>query len=312
MLTFADFFSGIGAIRIGFEKAGMKCVFSNEIDKNAIITYETNFKGKVCDKSIEKLDSNEIPNFDVMIAGFPCQSFSIAGQKKGFADDRGNLFFSVVRILHEKLPKAFLLENVKNLKTHDKGKTFATIISELEGIGYTVKYDVLNSCKHGNIPQNRERIFIVGFLDSAKANSFKFPKEITLKKNISDCLESKIDAKYYYSESSKIYPILLETITENVKDNNQVYQYRRKYVRANKSGVCPTLTANMGVGGHNTPLIRDDHGIRKLTPRECLNLQGFPSSYQLPKISDCHLYKQAGNTVCVKIIKKIAKQFAKL
>jgi len=303
----ADFFCGVGGIRLGFELADKKykCVFSNEIDKKAITTYETNFEGKVNMTPIENLNPDDIPDFDIFLGGFPCQSFSVAGNRKGFDDNRGQLFFDIVRILKAKKPRAFLLENVKNLKTHDGGNTYKTIKKHLCRLGYSFKMKVMNTAKYANCPQNRERVFLVGFLDRDKCERFTFPNPIRSTKNISDFLQSEVDGKYYYTDDSKIYPKLVDSVTVPV-DNNQVYQYRRHFVRANCSGQCPTLTANMGCGGHNVPIILDDNGIRKLTPRECFNLQTFPRKFKLPEIADSHLYKQAGNSVSVKLIKRIA------
>jgi DNA (cytosine-5)-methyltransferase 1 len=313
-IKIADFFCGIGGIRLGFELASKKysCVFSNDIDKNAVKTYELNFQShKVNTTSISELDIDIIPDFDIFLGGFPCQSFSLAGNKKGFQDERGNLFFSIVKILKEKKPKAFLLENVKNLKTHDKGETYRRIEKELKDIGYTIKSKIMNSSEYGNIPQNRERIYIVGFLEEEKAKLFTFPEKKELTISIEDIIQNDIPKKYYYTDSSVIYPKLLEAVTEDIS-TGQVYQYRRHYIRANKSNVCPTLTANMGCGGHNVPIIKDSFGIRKLTPKECLNLQTFPETYKLPNIADSHTYKQAGNSVTVLVIKNIAKEMKKV
>lgn len=306
-MDFADFFCGIGGIRLGFENNGFNCVFSNDIDKYAIKVYENNFRDKVCNTSIENLEN--IPNFDIFVGGFPCQAFSIAGKQMGFQDERGNLFFSIIRILKEKQPSCFLLENVKNLVTHDKKQTFRRIKKELRNAGYFFKWKILNACKYGNIPQNRERIFIVGFNNKENAIKFKFPKEIKLTNKITDYLEDAAN-KYYYKQTDKIYPILEENVLSHV-NTNQVYQFRRHYVRENKSGLCPTLTANMGGGGHNVPIILDDKGIRKLTPKECFNLQGFPRNFLLEG-SDTQLYKQAGNSVCVPVIYRIAKEIKKV
>ena len=287
-----------------------KHVFSNDFDKDCKITYDLNFSG--AQKSlvlgdISKISSNILPDFDVLTGGFPCQPFSIAGYRKGFEDsNRGNLFFEIVRILKDKKPKAFLLENVKNLKTHDDGNTLKVIYSELQKIGYHVTDKILNTMEYGNIPQNRERIYIVGFLDQKAFNNFSFPDKIILTKNIKDCLEKNPDKKYYYNGKSLYFELKHKVIKKDT-----VYQWRRKYVRENKSNVCPTLTANMGTGGHNVPIIIDGRGIRKLTPRECANFQGFPDSYKLPKIADSILYKQFGNSVSIPVIEKVALNIKK-
>lgn len=301
-----DLFAGVGGIRLGFERAGFKTVFANDFDKTCKETYDLNFsEPKLVVKDIWKIEFSEIPKFDILLGGFPCQAFSIAGYRKGFRDDkgRGNLFFKIAEILEERKPEAFLLENVKNLVGHDKGKTFKVIKETLERLGYHIKYKVLNSMNHGNVPQNRERIFIVGFLNKSRSDAFDFPKEIPLTKNFRQFVAEKADLKYYYNDKP-----LYEKIKNDVNSEFTVYQWRRRYVRANKKGVCPTLTANMGRGGHNVPIIKNTIGVRKLTPRECFLLQGFPSSFKLPNtIADSHLYHQAGNSVTVSVIQRIAE-----
>ena len=305
-----DLFAGIGGIKIGFEKAGFACVFSNDFDKDCKITYDLNFSDgqkSLALGDISKISSNIIPNFDILTGGFPCQPFSIAGNRKGFSDDgRGNLFFEIIRILKDKKPKAFLLENVKNLKTHDSGRTIKIIYSELQKLGYFVIDKVLNTMEYGNIPQNRERIYIVGFLDREAFNNFSFPEKIPLTKTIKDCLEENVDEKYYYNGKS-----LFAKLKKEVVKNNTVYQWRRQYVRENKNNVCPTLTANMGMGGHNVPIIINNKGIRKLTPKECANFQGFPEDFKLPNIADSSLYKQFGNSVSVPVIERVAVNIKK-
>lgn len=307
MFKTIDLFAGIGGMRLGFDRAGFKTVFANDFDKTCKDTYDLNFDGtKLTIEDIWKINISDLPEFDVLIGGFPCQAFSIAGYRKGFKDDkgRGNLFFRLAEILEERKPQAFLLENVKNLKTHDKGKTFRIIMETLKKLGYHVKSEVLNSMLHGNIPQNRERIFIVGFLDKKKADLFSFPKEIPLTISFRDFMAEKADKKYYYNDKP-----LYEKIKNDVNSEQTVYQWRRRYVRANKRGVCPTLTANMGRGGHNVPIIKNTIGVRKMTPKECFLLQGFPQSFKLPdNLPDCHLYHQAGNSVTVTVIERIAKE----
>lgn len=300
-----DLFAGVGGIRLGFEKAGFKTIFANDFDKTCKETYDLNFsEPKLTIEDINKLDIKSIPKFDILLGGFPCQAFSVAGYRKGFKDEkgRGNLFFRIAEILEERKPTAFLLENVKNLKGHDKGKTFKIIKETLEKLGYHIKSKVLNSTEYGNIPQNRERIFIVGFLDKNKAEAFDFPKQIKLTKNFRQFTANEADDKYYYNDKP-----LYERIKNDINSEHTIYQWRRKYVRANKKGVCPTLTANMGLGGHNVPIIKNHKGIRKLTPRECFLLQGFPKSFKLPNLADSKLYHQAGNSVVVPVIQRIAE-----
>lgn len=305
-----DLFAGVGGIRLGFEKAGFSTVFANDFDSKCADTYNQNFNtNKLIVEDITKIHTKDIPDFDILLGGFPCQAFSIAGYRKGFKDEtgRGNLFFDIARILKDKQPTGFLLENVKNLKSHDGGNTFKIIEKTLINLGYHIKSKVLNSMEYGNVPQNRERIYIVGFKDKTKITAFEFPKPLPLTKTIKDILEKDVDNKYYYN-GKPLYPKLKNEIDEE----GQVYQWRRKYVRKNKKGVSPTLTANMGMGGHNVPIIFDGKGIRKFTPRECFRIQGFPDNYKLPTISDSALYKQAGNSVSVPVIEQLAIQMAKV
>lgn len=247
-----------------------------------------------------------------MLAGFPCQAFSVAGYRKGFDDEkgRGTLFFELVRIFKEKKPEIIFLENVKNLVSHDNGNTFQVILQELQNEGYSIKFQVLNAMEYGNIPQNRERIYIVAFKNKEHYKNFEFPLPIKLETKLSDVIDfnTKIDDRYYYTEG-KYKGDIYEQLVEAMKDDNQdIYQWRRKYVRKNKSGVVPTLTANQGEGGHNVCLIKTKNGIRKMTPHECFNVQGFPKDFVLPEeMSDAKLYKQAGNSVCVSVIQRIAE-----
>lgn len=309
--TFVDLFAGIGGMRLGFEAAGGRCLLTSEIDEAALQTYSLNYAPKHSHKyygDICKIKSSDVPKHDVLIAGFPCQPYSIAGLRKGLKDERGTVFMEIIRILKDKKPKAILLENVKGILAHDQGKTFEYMVSLIEGLGYHVKFQTLNSMTHGNVPQNRERVFIVGFLNKNSADRYEFPSAIPLTKAISDAMETKkVDAKYYYDQRFDCFT----EIKKMVKSENTLYQWRRQYVRENKSNVCPTLTANMGSGGHNVPLAKVKDGIRKLTPRECANFQGFPKTFKLPKIADSKLYHQFGNSVTVPLIQRIAKSIAK-
>ncbi len=305
-----DLFAGIGGIRLGFEKAGFSTVFANDFEAKCAETYNKNFiTTKLVVEDITKISTKDIPDCDFVLGGFPCQAFSIAGYRHGFDDikGRGNLFFDIARIIKDKQPTGFLLENVKNLKSHDGGKTFAIIEQTLNELGYHIKSKVLNSMEYGNVPQNRERIYIVGFKDKKKTEEFEFPEPVKLTRTIKDILEKNVDEKYYYNGKP-----LYEKLKDDINEENQVYQWRRKYVRQNKKGVSPTLTANMGMGGHNVPIIFDGKGIRKLTPRECFRLQGFPDSYKLPNIADSALYKQAGNSVSTTVLERIRNQMAKV
>ena len=310
---FIDLFAGIGGFRLAMQNVGGKCVFTSEWEPSAQKTYRENY-GEVPFGDITKERvKNYIPEkFDVLCAGFPCQAFSIAGNRKGFADTRGTLFFDIEQIILKHKPKVVFLENVKNLVSHDEGKTFKTIIDVLENkLGYEVYTKILNSMTHANVPQNRERIFIVAFDPNQVVNhkKFKFPSEIKLTKTIHDILEKGKQAdNLYYKSDHQYYAELEKTMTS--KDT--VYQWRRVYARENKSNVCPTLTANMGTGGHNVPLIKDDFGIRKLTPKECFLFQGYPKNYILPNLANSKLYMQAGNSVTTTLIERISNEIVKV
>lgn len=311
--TFIDLFAGIGGFRIAMQNLGGKCVYSSEWDTQAQKTYLANY-GEVPFGDITKESTKQyIPNdFDVLCAGFPCQAFSIAGYQKGFEDTRGTLFFDVAEIVKRKQPKAVFLENVKNLYTHDSGKTFSTIKNTLEELGYVVFHKVMNAMEYANVPQNRERIFIVCFNKEKVTNysKFVFPEKETLKRNIHDCIDySNMEKKLFYGESMGH----IADLRAGVVSKDTIYQWRRQYVRENKSKVCPTLTANMGTGGHNVPIILTDNGIRKLSPRECLNFQGYPQEFIFPTtIADSAKYKQAGNSVVVPLIQKVCKQITSI
>lgn len=310
---FIDLFAGIGGFRLAMQNVGGKCVFTSEWETSAKKTYRQNF-GEVPFGDITKnVTKNYIPeDFDILCAGFPCQAFSIAGYQKGFHDTRGTLFFDLEKIIESKRPKVVFLENVKNLVSHDKGNTFKIILEILEQkLGYKAYTKILNSSTHANVPQNRERIFIVAF-DKEKVpnhSGFRFPEPIPLTKTIHDILENGKQAdNLYYKKDHQYYSELEKTITS--KDT--IYQWRRVYVRENKSNVCPTLTANMGTGGHNVPLIKDDFGIRKLTPKECFLFQGYPKNYIIPDLPNSKLYMQAGNSVTTTLIERISNQIIKV
>lgn len=309
-LKCASFFAGVGGIDMGFELTNaFETVYANEADPYPVQTFELNSDVKVDCRDIREVIPEQLPDFDVCLAGFPCQSFSVAGYRQGFKDTkgRGTLFFEVARIIEAKKPKIVFLENVKNLVTHDNGNTLTVILDTLASLSYHTKYKVLNAREYGNIPQNRERIYIVGFLDEKQYNKFKFPDVMPLTTQLTDIIDfhTKLDDKYYYTPN-KYKGDIYNKLVLAMDDDRAVYQWRRRYVRKNKSGVVPTLTANQGMGGHNVCLIKTDNGIRKMTPRECFNAQGFPTTFKLPNIAESRLYKQAGNSVCVSVIKRIA------
>jgi DNA (cytosine-5)-methyltransferase 1 len=228
------------------------------------------------------------------------------GKQKGFKDARGNLFFEIARIIDAKRPKIIFLENVKNLAEHDSGKTFRVIHNTLLQLGYGVKYKIMNSCEYGNIPQDRNRIFIIAILEHEILNKFTFPEPIKLSKSINDIIDRSIRHHefFYYREKSQYY----SELSKNIKDTESIYRIDDWGVAKNRYSICPTLKANMGTYPDRVPLIKDNFGIRKLTPRECLDFQGFPKNFKFPDISLHSAYKQVGNSVCVPVIFEIAKK----
>jgi DNA (cytosine-5)-methyltransferase 1 len=305
--TVCELFAGTGAFSLAFESTNKaETIYANDFCKNSQIIYNTNFKSKLVLKDIHDIKVADIPKMDILTAGFPCQPFSIAGEQKGFADARSNTFWKLLEIIKYHEPSVIIFENVKNLQTHDESRTFKTITNEIKKLNYYYKYNILNTCIHSNIPQNRERIYIICFKEKKHFDKFTFPEPVIdiNKLQIKNMLEENIIDKYYYKSSSAIWSKLINDVIKL----NVIYQYRRYYVRENKSDVCPTLTANMGTGGHNVGIIKDIKGIRKLTPKECFNFQGFPNTYKIPKLSDCALYKLAGNAVSYPIVEIIANK----
>ena len=306
MLTLIDLFSGTGAFSYAFHQTNkVKTIFANDILDSSFEIFNLNNDIKLVKKDLNDISNDDIPKADILTAGFPCQPFSIAGMKKGFDDERSNVFWKILSIIKSNSPNIIILENVKNLKTHDNKKTFKIIIENLENLNYHIKYSIINTSKITGIPQNRERLYIIGFKDKMMFDKFEFDFPNVDLQPISDFLEDNIPDKYYYNETTVIYEELKKNVVKHISTNS-IYQYRRYYVRENKNSVCPTLTANMGTGGHNVPIILDDKGIRKLTPRECFNLQGFPKDYKLPSLSSGKLYSLAGNAVSIPVIKLIA------
>ena len=309
---FIDLFAGTGAFTHAFtQHPNYKCVFANDLDTSSEKIYNLNHCIDTTShfklENLNKINVNDIPSHNILCGGFPCQPFSIAGEQKGFNDTRSNVFWKIIEILKHHTPEIIILENVKNLKSHDKGNTYKIIKENLEKLGYHIKDQILDTCVLTNVPQHRERIYIVGFKDKTKYEAFNFTFEEPTNKKIKEFLETTIPDKYYYTKKLKVYDTVVAGVQKKI-DENVLYQYRRYYVRENKSNKCPTLTANMGGGGHNVPLLKDDKGIRKLTPRECFNLQGFPSDYTLPEVCDSRLYKLAGNAVSVPVVELIVNK----
>jgi DNA (cytosine-5)-methyltransferase 1 len=311
-LKMVDLFAGTGAFTLAFQSTNaVNVVFVNDMVEHSKKIYDENFNHKLTLKDLNEVNIEDIPPHDILTGGFPCQPFSIAGLQEGFKDERSNVFWKILSIIDHHQPKCVILENVKNLVSHDKHKTFDTIKSNLEKRGYNICYKILNTADITGIPQHRERIYIVCIKSKNVFDKFTldFPKIEKIK--ISEFFENDIPEKYYYT-ADKYKSSIWNIIKESVVKKDTIYQYRRVYVRENKSSECPTLTENMGSGGHNVPLILDKKRIRKLTPRECFNLQGFPMSYKLPELSDTNLYKLAGNAVSVPVVNLIANRIIPL
>ena len=308
-LNYIDLFAGTGAFSHVLDKIKrFSCVLANDMMPSSESIYKLNHPTHpFVLGDLNTIDVEDIPSHDLLCGGFPCQPFSIAGNKEGFEDKRANVFWKILDILNEHKPRFILLENVKNLKSHDKGKTYQVIEEKLTQIGYHIKATILDTSKITKVPQHRERIYIIGFLNKADYDAFDFDFEPQQMSQIQDFLESDIEKKYYYDSRFKVYDSIKNAINKSISEN-VLYQYRRFYVRENKSNCCPTLTANMGGGGHNVPLLKDEKGIRKLTPRECFNLQGFPKDYKLPDVCDSALYKLAGNAVSVPVVDLIVNK----
>lgn len=306
--TFIDLFAGIGGMRLAFEEAGGECVYSNEWNKFSQQTYMANF-GDMPDGDITQVNADDIPNHDVLVAGFPCQPFSIAGVSKknslgratGFADKtQGTLFFDVCRILEAKRPKAFMLENVKNLCSHDKGKTFKVITESLNELGYEVFYKVIDG--QAFVPQHRERIIIVGFDRERYGSFFDFEFNIIPKEPkpvIADILEKEVSEKYTLSDKLWIY-------LQNYAAKHKAAGNGFGYGIAPLDGVSRTLSARYYKDGSEVLIEQDGKNPRKLTPRECARLQGFPDSFAIP-VSDTQAYRQFGNSVVVPLMAAVAK-----
>lgn len=301
---FIDLFAGIGGIRIPFQELGGKCVFSSEWDKFAQKTYRVNF-GEMPQGDITQIESDSIPDFDVLLGGFPCQPFSSAGLKKGFDDTRGTLFFEIERIMRDKRPKVFLLENVKQLRSHDRGRTLRVILEHIESLDYYVKYEILRAGDFG-VPQNRERTYIVGFdkhyYNLPENYDFQFPVPTFEKTRLGNILEDDVDDRY--------------TLTDTIWNGFQ----RRKQNNINRGagfGYClfdedspyvSTLVARYYKDGQEILINQgEDKNPRKLTPRECARLQGFPDNFIIP-VSNMQAYKQFGNSVAVPVVRAVAKR----
>lgn len=298
-LNFIDLFAGIGGVRLGFQDLFGECVFSSEWDKYAQITYEANFNHKPAG-DIMQIDEKDIPNFDILLAGFPCQPFSNAGLKKGFEDTRGTLFFHIARIINHHKPKIVFLENVKGLKTHDKGQTYKVVENTLNELGYNIHTKILNAKDYG-VPQNRERIYIVGFRENI---DFSFPKPLNIKPKVGNILENDVLEKYTISD--KLWAGHQRRKEEHKQKGNG---FGYSSFNANSS-YTSTISARYYKDGSEILIEQEGKNPRKLTPREASRLQGFPDNFIIP-VSDNQAYKQFGNSVSVPVIKAIATEIKK-
>lgn len=311
MPSVCSLFSGIGGIDLGFIQAGFDIVWANEMDAAACRTYRHNFPNtNLIEGDIKRIATSDIPDCDVLTAGFPCQPFSIAGLQKGFKDRDGNLFFEITRIIDAKRPKVVFLENVPNLMKHDDGKTFLVIFNGLAQFGYTVYYRVLASNDYGNLPQIRKRIYIVAIREDISNRLYQYPEPMELTLKSSDIINRSVKQHdiYYYTEG-KMY----DRLVAHMKDRKAIYRITDTEVRWTKNQMCPTLTANMGTHKDRVHVVWDDYGIRKMTLRECLDFQGFPKEFYFPNtITIDDAYKQIGNTVSVPVIAKLATKIKEM
>ncbi len=307
-ITVGSMFAGIGGIDLAFQQAGFKIVWANEIDKYACRTYRLNFGNThLVEADIQQIEIQDIPYFDVLVAGFPCQAFSSVGLQKGFLDPRGNLFFETARVISGLKPKVVFFENVANIVKHDNGNTFKTICDTLKELGYYYCYKIMNACDYG-IPQQRNRLYLVAFKEIMFAETFIFPKEKKLKKTAFDYFEKEKQQDCYYMNHHKKWDEMIAFMN----DRNRIYRFTDWGLSKGREGICPTLLAAMGSPYERVPFFYDDYSIRKITQREAARLQGFPDNFSLPiNKTPKQVYKQIGNSVCVPLVKEIAKSIMK-
>ena len=301
-------FAGIGGIDLGFEQAGCEIIWANEIDKHACKTYRLNFgEDYLVEGDIKDISTKDIPKFDILTAGFPCQAFSSVGLLQGFDDPRGNLFFEVIRVVKAVKPRVVFLENVANLLKHDDGNTFKIIKELLEELRYTVLFQVMNAKEYGNLPQQRNRIYIVAFRFKKNIVKFKYPEMIPLTRTAFDLYDKEKQDDKYYMDGHRMWNRMMEYMTER----DRVYRFTDWGLSRSREGICPTLLAAMGSRFERIPFFYDDFSVRLMTPRECSRMQGFPEDYILPKANEKQVYKQIGNSVAVPVVYRIAENIVK-
>lgn len=311
-MTVGSLFSGIGGIDIAFRQAGFEVKWAIEKDAACCRTYKDNFYNvKLLECDIRDINPESLPKVDIIAAGFPCQSFSVAGKQRGFSDPRGNVFFEIKKFILWNKPRFIFLENVSNITEHDNGKTFNVIHNILSELGYVIRYRVLRASEYSGIPQIRNRIYIIAFKKQEECDCFRFPTPIDLEITIDEVLKRNIKKHsiYYYDTDDPFY----QYAKRFVKCNDSIYRVYRDSIKITQNHMCPTLTASMGTRGNQVHLVLDDYGIRKLTVQECLDFQGFPLDFHFPQtITLNDAYKQIGNSVCIPVIRRIAEQIQKI
>lgn len=311
-LKVGSLFSGIGGIDLAFSQANYNVLWAIENDAACCRTYRYNFpEVKLLERDIRLVNPAELPSVDIIVAGFPCQSFSVAGMQRGFSDERGNLFYEVARFLQYHNPRFVFLENVPNLMDHDNGKTFLVIHNVLSELGYSIRYRVLRASEYGGVPQIRDRIYIVAFREQEDCDAFVYPEPIELAVSIEDILQRHQPKHkvYYYDFNNPFYSHASKIVVRH----DCIYRVYHDSIKATMNHMCPTLTASMGTRPNQVHLVADDFGLRKITIQECLDFQGFPRDFRFPHtITLEDAYKQIGNSVCVPVVERIAEQIKKV
>ena len=306
-----DLFAGVGGIRLGMEGAGFETVYSNDFNKWSKVTFDANHsEPKLTLADITKVDETTLPEFEILVGGFPCQAFSVIGARKGFEDKtKGTLFFDMLRIMKHHKPRMALMENVKGLVGHDKGRTMDTIVTSLEELGYHVHWKVMRSSEYSDVPQMRDRIFIVSFLDKEDSDRFEFPEKIPMTKSVWDIIqwdEENLEGKHWITEG-KLFEALKDDIPKMVRKQFYRHRFDDGLVLTKTPDVCPTLLTGLG----QSPLLIDgeDNNLRYLTARERFRIQGFPDSFVLPEeLNFSKFVFQTGNSVTVPLITRIAEK----
>lgn len=311
-LNVGSLFAGIGGIDIAFRQAGFNIKWAIEKDSACCRTYRHNFRNvNLIEKDIRLITPSKLEHVNTLIAGFPCQAFSVGGLQRGFDDCRGNLFFEIKKFIQHNEPRFVFLENVPNLIDHNNGKTFNHIHNLFSELNYTLRYKVMRASEYGGIPQIRDRIYMVAFRNDIDCERFSFPEKIELITSTEEILQRTVKKHdvYYYDNDDPFYP----KANSIVNRSDSIYRVYHDSIKLTQNHMCPTLTASMGTRLNQVHLVRDNFGIRKLTINECLRFQGFPNNFRFPNtITLNDAYKQIGNSVCVPVIKQIAQNILKI